>query len=221
MIARLFRCFNESVAGSAALPPPAEPSPYAPSQPQSAAPFSQVSAPAGERIAPLAPQDRPAAPRVIKAGSKRLSRALREFARSEQSTRWCTLTTREDNLYIWDVDFYFSSGTMQQSLHKYGVDCVKIEVRFPPDYPRAAPAVRVVSPQIAGLANRQAGVFGGALCLNMLHQWELATNEEAMLATLHAAIATAKVTKTKAYSRDDYDAGHAYIQRMHPDWRVG
>ncbi len=153
------------------------------------------------------------------AGNRRLARALRDFQRTVQTTRWCTIALRDDNMYVWDTAFYFTCGPMHESLHKHRLTHVRLEVSFPTDYPAAAPTVRVIQPHISHIDNASASNFGGALCIESLHKWDPTTAEENLLAALHQGIATATVAKVSNYNRAAYDAGRRIIETAHPTWR--
>ena len=155
---------------------------------------------------------------ALVSGAKRLSRSLRAFNRTTQTTRWCHIVPRGDSLYRWDVAFHYTSGPMHDSLLEHKIDHLKLEVTFPPEYPVRAPAIRVVSPQISRLRNFS--VSGGALCIKLLYEWDPVTHEETLLATIHALLANAAVAKNESYTRDAYERGHRKFRKNHRSWKT-
>jgi ubiquitin-protein ligase len=196
---------------------------------------SRTSASGFAAASSAAPRPTPAAPAAVNAtetpgigarpapgasasisGNRRLAETLRSIHETPQVNLWCEVALRDENLRAWQVWFYFTEGPLAEALWGQEVPACEVAIDFPADYPRAAPRVRVVRPRLTDLDSGRTGIYGGALCLQLLHDWDPRTSEDALLMHLHCILSSARVVSPEAYTEQDAVEGERYIHRVHP-----
>lgn len=129
---------------------------------------------------------------------KRLSNDLKKMIK-EKSNLDFEISTRGDNLFIWDVKMRFpkdSDSKLQEQLEQYHKkyktgDYVHFEITFPEDYPFSPPFVRVITPHF--MFHTGHITIGGSICMEFLTKadengWSASMNMENTLVSIQTQI---------------------------------
>ncbi|XP_019638387.1 PREDICTED: ubiquitin-conjugating enzyme E2Q-like protein CG4502 [Branchiostoma belcheri] len=102
---------------------------------------------------------------------------------------------RGDNLFLWDVKLtnIDPNCPLGKDLQQYAKQhqeepVIKMEMKFPPDYPMAPPFVRVLKPRFKFLTGHV--TIGGSICMEMLTRsgWRPTNDIESILVQIRAEI---------------------------------
>jgi len=164
---------------------------------------------------------------------KRISSDLKKMMGSERNNDF-EVSTRGDNLFIWDVKMRFpkdSDSKLQEKLEAYDAkyktgDYVNFEITFPEDYPFSPPFVRVITPRF--MFHTGHITIGGSICMEFLTKadengWSASMNMENTLVSIQTQILMGKpeidMVNTKPYSSHEAHEAFKRVARDH-GWKI-
>ncbi len=142
-----------------------------------------------------------------------------------------TVSTRGDNLFIWDVKMKFpmdSDSKLQEQLETYNEkyntgNYVNFEITFPQDYPFSPPFIRVITPRFEFHTGHI--TIGGSICMEFLtlSGWSASMNMENTLVSIQTQILMGNpkldMKKSNPYSSQEAEEAFKRVAKDH-GWKI-